>query len=257
MKSYVFAEPLLEGVILSRRGSVALTAELRGAPVFCRFPARGRLSGVRLDGRPCLLSRSDSPRRRTQYTAEAFSLQEPGEEKKRWIGLNRLAVRDYAAHYLPRREFAPMLQTGEPAVPGGYAAGMRTDFRMGDTYLKLQAPMQELNLPLPPGVRAEPRGTAAFGIRMARQLRGAAERMEKRERLLLLLCYLYNSPPTVLCGRKNPAYGPVRDALEFMRLRGIEIWQANFRVEPERVWLIRLFPIRPENTDGTGVEALG
>ena len=254
LKEYVFREPLQEGVILSRRGSVALTAELRGEPVSCHFPARGRLSGIRLDGLPCLLSRSDTPGRRTEYTAEAFSLGKPGDEKKRWIGLNRFAVREYAAHYLPRREFAEMLWGAGPAVPGGSVAGMRTDFRAGDTYVALQAPMQELNIPLPPGVRAEPRGeTAPFGVRMTRQLRQAAERMGMRQRLIVLLCYLYDSPPTVLCGRKDPAYGEVRDALEFMRLRGIGIWQANFRVEPERVWLVRCFPVRPENADGTGI----
>ena len=251
MKEFVFAEPLREGVILSRNGSMALRAELAGASVSCHYPVRGRLSGISIEGRPCLLSRNIAPDRRTEYTAEAISLEQPEDPKKRWIGLNRIVARDCVAHYLPRREFSEMLGTGAPAVPGGNLLGMRTDFRLGDTFLKLQVPMGELHLPLPSWVRVQPKETAPFGVRMVRQLKQAAEGIGTKERLIVLLCYLYDSPPEALCGRKDPAFGEVREALTFMRLRGIEIWQANFRMEPKRVWLIRSFPILPENADGT------
>lgn len=254
MKEYVFREPLLEGVILSRQGSVALTANLQGSSVYCHFPARGRLSGIRLSGRPCLLSQSNSPERRTPYTVEAFSLNRPEDEKKRWIGLNRYAVKEYVTHYLPRREFMNMLQDAKQVSPCGSIAGMKTDFRIGDTYLLLQTPMQELNILPPAEIQANPNQSAPFGIRMVKQLRRIAENIGKKQRLIILLCYLYDSPPTVLCRKNESAYGDVRSALEFMHLRGVEIWQANFRVEPERVWLIRNFAICPDNIDGTGIK---
>lgn len=261
MKDFVFEKPLREGVIAVRRGPMALEAELAGAAVSCHYPARGRLSGIRLEGRPCLLSRSDSLRRRTEYTVEALSLQRPEDEKKRWIGINPSAVRAYAAHYVPRREFSRMLNTtpksGEAAMPGAGFLGLRVDFRLGNTFVKLLSPMAELKESIPPWVRVQPKTAPPFGARMVRQLEGVSGRMRPGQRLIVLLCYLYDSPPETLCPRGDPAFLEVREALRLLRLRGIEIWQANFRVEPERVWLIRNFPILPENADGTKAQRYG
>ena len=250
MKRYVFPEPLREGVILARRGTPAVLAEVRGETALCHYAAGGRLSGLPLEGRPCLLSRVESAVRRTEYTVEAISLDAPEAEKKRWIGVNRFAVPKYVAHYLPRREFADMLPQAAPAARGRLCHGVRADFRMGETFLRLQAPMQQLLLPLPPGMAGAARPAPEFGMRMVRQLYALSERMELRERMILLLCYLYDSPCTRLLAADDPSFAQVCDRLQKMAKRGVEIWQANFRVEPEYAVLIRHYRITPEYAAG-------
>ena len=249
MKRVVFEQPLREGVILRRRGPLALEAEADGRGVLCHFAARGRLGGVELAGRPCLIAPNGGAGRRTQARAEAFALEVPEAEKKRWIGIDRFLAARCVAHYAARREFSDMMDTSLPAARGRFLADMRTDFRLGGTYLKLQTPMETINLPglgTPDGHTKEPPPWP----RVIRQLLSVADALQPGQRLILLLCYLYDSGATVLCARSDPRYAEIRDAVRALSRRGVFIWQANFRVMPEYAVLLRHYPIGPEAVGG-------
>lgn len=109
-----FPEPLREGVILARPNRFIMdvdfgTANEQGEPsgiVRCHCPAVSRIGGLDLAGRPCLVSDSRNPKRKMPLTVEAFSLQQPDDPDKRWIGINQNASNRYVEHFLREGAFA-------------------------------------------------------------------------------------------------------------------------------------------------------
>ena len=70
--------------------------------VRCHCPAVSRIGGLDLAGRPCLVSDSRNPKRKMPLTVEAFSLQQPDDPDKRWIGRTATWSTSYArAHSQP------------------------------------------------------------------------------------------------------------------------------------------------------------
>ncbi|WP_424725817.1 hypothetical protein [Methanobacterium sp.] len=48
------------------------------------------MGNIDLSGIPCLLSKSNDPKRKTPYTVEAVSLDLPESKEKSWIGINQM-----------------------------------------------------------------------------------------------------------------------------------------------------------------------
>ena len=109
-----FPEPLREGAILARPNRFIMdvdfgTSDEGSAPsgiVRCHCPAVSRIGGLDLAGRPCLVSDSRIPKRKMPLTVEAFSLQQPDDPDKRWIGINQNASNRYVEHFLREGAFA-------------------------------------------------------------------------------------------------------------------------------------------------------
>ena len=109
-----FPEPLPRGVILGAAESVHHgvdfgTADEQGEPagiVRCHCPAVSRIGGLDLAGRPCLVSDSHSSKRKMPLTVEAYSLQQPDDPDKHWIGINQNASNRYVEHFLREGAFA-------------------------------------------------------------------------------------------------------------------------------------------------------
>ncbi|MDR0249375.1 MAG: hypothetical protein LBI44_06965 [Oscillospiraceae bacterium] len=94
--AYVFNPPLVEGVIQNRKTQYTMSVEAGGEVVACHCPTTGRIGNIELGGRPCLLSKSTDPSRKTPYTVEAVSLNRPEDAAKSWIGINQNAANRYA-----------------------------------------------------------------------------------------------------------------------------------------------------------------
>jgi sugar fermentation stimulation protein A len=67
----IFETPLSEGIIQKRKGQFTIFATVNGGEVACHCPTTGRIGNIELKGRPCLLSKSSDPKRKTPYTMEA------------------------------------------------------------------------------------------------------------------------------------------------------------------------------------------
>ena len=98
--SYLFESPLVEGVIEKRKSQFTMIVTYQGESVNCHCPTTGRVGNLELSGRPCLLSESKDPTRKTRFTVEAVSLNRPGDTKKSWIGINQNAANRYVEHFL-------------------------------------------------------------------------------------------------------------------------------------------------------------
>lgn len=109
MEKYQFENRLLEGVIELRRGQFTMVVNINGTRTSCHCPTTGRIGNLDVTGRPCLLSKSADPKRKTPYTVEAISLDRPEDSNKSWIGINQNAANRYVEHYLKNGGFADMV----------------------------------------------------------------------------------------------------------------------------------------------------
>lgn len=102
---FVFSSPLIEAIIIRRKTQFTMLIDVDGDEYICHCPTTSRIGNLNLTGRPCLLSRSTAPNRRTPYTVEAISLNRPGDSEKSWIGINQNAANRYVEHYLVNNGF--------------------------------------------------------------------------------------------------------------------------------------------------------
>ena len=118
---------LREGVILARPNRFIMdvdfgTADEQGEPagiVRCHCPAVSRIGGLDLAGRPCLVSDSRNPKRKMPLTVEAYSLQQPDDPDKHWIGINQNASNRYVEHFLREGAFAAITGPVRDGAPRG------------------------------------------------------------------------------------------------------------------------------------------
>ena len=175
-----FPEPLREGVILARPNRFIMdvdfgTSDEGSAPsgiVRCHCPAVSRIGGLDLAGRPCLVSDSRNPKRKMPLTVEAFSLQQPDDPDKRWIGINQNASNRYVEHFLREGAFAAItgpVRTVRREVPLGDS---RLDFLVNDDlYLEVKTPLVQMQTDIPPYVPRLPEAPFSSTERSLRHLR--------------------------------------------------------------------------------------
>ena len=94
-QAYVFETPLIEGVVIKRNSQFTMTIEAEGQNAKAHCPTTTRIGDIDIAGRPCLLSKSKDPNRKTLYTVEAISLNRPEDNEKAWIGINENAANRY------------------------------------------------------------------------------------------------------------------------------------------------------------------
>ena len=73
-QAYVFETPLIEGVVIKRNSQFTMTIEAEGQNAKAHCPTTTRIGDIDIAGRPCLLSKSKDPNRKTLYTVEAWSI---------------------------------------------------------------------------------------------------------------------------------------------------------------------------------------
>lgn len=245
-----FPEPLREGVILARPNRFIMdvdfgTSDEGSAPsgiVRCHCPAVSRIGGLDLAGRPCLVSDSRNPKRKMPLTVEAFSLQQPGDPDKRWIGINQNASNRYVEHFLREGAFAAItgpVRTVRREVPLGDS---RLDFLVNDDlYLEVKTPLVQMQTDIPPYVPRLPEAPFSSTERSLRHLRELAASLADHERAAILYCLYYDN-----FGFRfyhGTTYEEVLATVDACREAGVELWQADFEVTPEGVTLKRYYEL--------------
>ena len=79
------------------------TADEQGEPagiVRCHCPAVSRIGGLGASGAPVPRVRLPQLKRKMPLTVEAYSLQQPDDPDKHWIGINQNASNRYVEHFL-------------------------------------------------------------------------------------------------------------------------------------------------------------
>ena len=244
MESISFPEPLMEGTIVKRTSIYTMDVSVNGENVQCHCPTTGRIGNIDLSGRPCLLSPSDNPKRKTGYTVEAISLGRPDDSDKRWIGINQNAANRYVEHYLRNGGFPDMVE-GTEVRREVFLGESKLDFLVGDCYLEVKTPLQHLQVDIPDYVKTKKVSPFSSTDRMTRHMKELASSLESHQRAVMLIVFLYDNPGFRVVERSTN-YEQVKATVEECVSKGVETWQANFRIDPEGVSLIGYFRIDVE-----------
>lgn len=240
-ESFRFATPLVEGIVEQRKSQFTMNVEVNSVSYSGHCPTTGRVGNLELSGRPCLLSPSKDPARKTAYTVEAISLNRPEDREKTWIGINQNAVNRYVEHYLGNGGFAEMVDIGE--IHREQLLGdSKIDFLIGDTYLEVKTPLQFLQLTIPDYIQTKKATPFSSTERMIKHVTDLSNSLKNHQRAILLTCFIYDNPGFQVIER-SASYEKVKRIVNRSVARGVELWQANFKITPQEVSLERYFPI--------------
>lgn len=243
MEVFRFASQLVEGVIENRKSQFTMLVNYEGESVSCHCPTTGRIGNLEISGRPCLLSRSTDPNRKTPFTVEAVSLDRPEDQKKSWIGINQNAANRYVEHYLVNGGFADMVGNGNKVHREVFLGNSKLDFLVGNTYLEVKTPLQSLQVSIPPWVKTKKAAPFSSTDRFVRHITQLADSLQSHQRAILLTNFIYDNPGFEVIDHSTH-YETVKAAVGAAQARGVEIWQSNFKLTPECVMLEKYFRIQ-------------
>lgn len=243
MDAYAFHPSLVEGLIEKRKSQFTMLVNFEGTVYSCHCPTTGRVGNIDLSGRPCLLSRSDDPTRKTAFTVEAISLNRPEDTAKIWIGINQNAANRYVEHYLVNDGFADMVGQGNEVHREQFLGISKLDFLVGNTYLEVKTPLQHLQLNIPDYVKTKKATPFSSTGRMTKHIAELAGSLKEHERAILLTCFIYDNPGFQIV-EHSTNYDEVKRIVDNSVSKGVETWQANFKLTPEGVTLEKYFPIQ-------------
>jgi sugar fermentation stimulation protein A len=242
---HAFDPPLVEGFLLRRRNRFIFEVDVNGTIHDCHCPTTGTIGDVVLKDMPCLLSRSQSTARKTAFTVEAVSFDQPSAVARSWVGINQNAANRYVEHFLRTGAFANMVGQSGEVLREQRLGHSKIDFLAGSTYVEVKTPLHDLQLSL--GDHIARRKVPEFNSydRFVRHIGEIADSLAAGRRAVLLVCFVYDNP-----GFKAPPRHRKSDFVKKMVGRavrkGIRIWQVNFDLGADGVRLARHFDI----TDG-------
>ena len=113
---------------------------------------------------------------------------------------------------------------------------------MGNTYLEVKTPLQHLQVDIPEWVKTKKVTPFSSTDRMQRHVSDLAGSLQAHERAILLCCFIYDNPGFQVIERSTN-YDAVKATVDASVAKGVETWQANFRITPIEVTLEKYFPI--------------
>jgi len=201
-------------------------------------------------------------KRKTPYTVEAISLEQPSAKTKKWIGINQGRANQFVEHFLKEGVLQGMVGDLVSLKREVKLGNSRVDFMVNDKdYLEVKTPLQVLPTPAAKSDKvpqAEERtrqgrspsgGVRVDGGRMLKHFVDLSETRPIGSRAMLLLCHLYDAPrfePPKDPGNKNE----IRQAAQAAHKLGLEYWQVNMNISPSGVELLDCFALQLFDKDG-------
>ena len=249
-----FPEPLLEGVIIERKMQFLILVNLNGETVPCHCPTSWSIGNLNLAGRPCLLSRSRDPARKTKFTVEAVSTCRPGDPGKTWIGINQTAAQQYVEFYLEQGGFAGLVGESAKIRRARLSGKANLDFVVGSVSMAVTVPLVDLELDIPGEMRMDAVRPLSLAERYLSRSAKLRYSLPGDRRTVLLAVYLCDQPDYRLtdAGSGGSRAREKREVTEKLLSMGIEIWQANFNITPEAVCLSRCWQLHTQEPIITG-----
>jgi sugar fermentation stimulation protein A len=241
MKKILFKKSLVEGIILSRPNRFIMIVQIGNKEVKTHCPTTGRIGNIVFRNIPCLLSKSENPKRKTAYTVEAISLDEKDKKDKIWIGINQTKVNGYI-EYLLNRGLLKKISSGEKIEREVRMGKSRIDFRADGNLIEVKMPL--ISLPNNKTKNIEERAYPKFNSfdRLIKHFSELSNSIEKNKRAILLMCYMYNAaafhPP-----KTDSSNMRIKTAAKKAVEKGVENWQVNLKIDKNGVSLIKYFKL--------------
>lgn len=248
---YRFEEPLIEGLVVKRPNRFIMDVMIDGAQQRCHCPTTGRIGDIRFKGIPCLVERSRDASRSTWGTVEAISLDPPEKEDKSWIGIDQGRANDIVAFFL---------RSGQLELMVGEVRSLRREVKMGDSrldfminddlLLEVKTPLHMLIVKGYPE-HASTEGFTSFE-RTMRHFMKISEHVPDGNRGIVLLCHFYDAPRFKVPPNHGGPSEMMKNAVRRATERGVENWQANFRLDRTGVELLDCFELGLFDTTRSG-----
>ena len=234
--------PLIEGIIEKRKIQFTIDVIIHNEVVKCHCPTTGRIGNIDLSGIPCLLSKSNDPKRKTPYTVEAVSLDLPESKEKSWIGINQNAANRYVENALIKGLFKDMVSEYGAVLREQVLGVSKLDFLVGDTYIEVKTPLLSIQLPYPKHIKTKKVGKFSSTERFIKHINELAGSLATNQRAILLVCFIYDNPGFKVEVRSTGSDFVEREVQKCIS-KGIEIWQVNFSISKDGVRLTKYFEI--------------
>lgn len=230
---YLFENPLIEGKIIRRKSQFTLDVEIDGEIENVHCPTTGRIGNIDLKEIYCLLSPSDNPKRKTKYTLEAVSVNNP---KNPWIGINQIASNKYIEFFLKNHLLDNMLEEYDDIKREVTLGNSKLDFLVGNTYLEVKTPLQTLQIEYGENIKTKPVKSFSSTDRFVKHMSELSNSLKINEKALLLNVFQYNNPGYKVL---NPStnYLEVKNTVKNSINEGVEIWQINMSIDENGVEL--------------------
>ena len=107
---------------------------------------------------------------------------------------------------------------------------------------KRKTPLQHLQLEIPDYVKTKKVTPFSSTGRMTKHVKELAGSLEEHQRAILLTCFIYDNPGFRIIERSTN-YDEVKSVVDSSISKGVETWQANFKLTPTGVTLEKYFKI--------------
>lgn len=241
-QKFIFDESLIEGIIQTRKSQFTMLVKIETEILTCHCPTTGRIGNIELAARPCLLSKSSDPKRKTPYTVEAVSLNHADDTVKSWVGINQNAVNRYVEHYLQNGELAEITGGCTDVHREQFLGVSKLDFRVGDTYLEVKTPLQHLQIDIPDYIKTKSSAPFSSTERFVKHITTLKDSLQQHQRAILLTCFIYDNPGFQVIERSTN-FATVKKTMDDCMAAGVEQWQVNFEITPTAVNLQKYYKL--------------
>jgi len=241
MKKYIFRKKLIEGVIKSRPNRFIMVVDIDGRKQKCYCPSTGRIGSIDFEDIPCLLSKSDNPRRKMPYTVEAFSLDPSSRKRKSWIGINQVAVNKYIRHFLETGQLSKMVGKVRTVQPEVALGDSRLDFLVNNKdYVEVKTLLRMIPTDGHPKHRDIPLEFTGYD-RLMKHFSDIVRKTEQGSRAIMVLCHTYDAKRFTVPEAKGVT--EIASAARKAQWKGMGNWQINLKVDAQGVTLLDYFKL--------------
>ena len=189
---YKFKTKLVEGIIIKRVFNYIMLVKYNNQTIKCHCPTTCSIGNFSLKNLPCLLSITDDDKRKTKYTVEAISLDNPNKKNKKWIGINQTKANMYFEYFLKQNRFTEIFPKINKIEREKFFKKSKFDFKVDDTFLEVKTPLQILFLKVPKNIKTR-QIKFSYGTRYVKHLEELKNYLKLKKRAVLVFCYMYDA----------------------------------------------------------------
>jgi sugar fermentation stimulation protein A len=242
-----FEKELREGLIMGRPNRFIMNVLIDNRVEVCHCPCTGRIANVVFDKIPCLLSEGNPGKnRKTRYTVEAISLNNPGKTPRNWIGINQTRANSYMECFLRSGQLSDLVksQGDELHIKREQKVGeSRIDFMINsEIYLEVKSPMVFLplrNSYLTNHTIEFAKITKLYAIdRFFKHM----DELSKHKRAIIVVFFMFEAER--FAPKPEESDSEIAARVKNTRNSGVEFWQVNTKFTAKDIKLVSYYSMQ-------------
>ena len=236
---YKFKTKLVEGIIIKRVFNYIMLVKYNNQTIRCHCPTTCSIGNFSLKNLPCLLSITDDAKRKTKYTVEAVSLDNPNKKNKKWIGINQTKANMYFEYFLRQNRFTEIFPKINKIEREKFFKNSKFDFKVDDTFLEVKTPLQILFMDIPKNIKVK-KTKFSYGTRYLKHLEELKKYLILKKRAVLVFCYMYDATLDRNFTQEDKEkydknVDKVVDMCREVEKYGLESWAVTFKMNEKEI----------------------